>query len=329
MGKLPGGHREEFVESLVAVVLVTDVSQRQPPGPGREACGIGRVDQRIGDHGHHRHRPMGGLQCRVADHHVRHLTQGFVSGDLPVGVPQHGRGAQGTGVVVDQLVLPVKVAGVPRSAAWCGVTARQGPAPFAVQQVDIGEAGVPGVGQGVAGLGPITVGLQEHDVVAAGEKFLNQRPAPEPSPIGGVNDARAEEPPEAEPDPHPHPLFVGGAARGPEGCCLRWWCRARTAAPPPAPPAWPGLRASGLASQPTRGPRPRSPHDESGALRVSRSRSDGERRDETATAQVEPPAFSGVNAREDRRCLESPGRWHGDARELALLCERRLDRGDR
>lgn len=88
--------------------------------------------------------------------------------------------------MLEQLRLAVEIAGVPLGAAGGGVAPFDGPAPFEEQHVDVRDAGVEGVraAEVVSGFEAIAVGLEKHDVVAAPEERVDQRPAVAAASVG-------------------------------------------------------------------------------------------------------------------------------------------------
>ncbi|MGH3673522.1 MAG: hypothetical protein ACRDSH_23320 [Pseudonocardiaceae bacterium] len=93
------------------------------------------------------------------------------------------------GVVIQQMSLAVQVAGVAGSAAAGGVASGDRPAPFEEQHVDVGQAGIPGIGaaQVLTGLGQVAVGLQEHGAVVEAGDAVDKGPAVAASAVGGVD----------------------------------------------------------------------------------------------------------------------------------------------
>src|SRR5690606_16322963 len=98
----------------------------------------------------------------------------------------------------------VQVAGVAGGGAGGGVAARDGPAPFGEQDVEVRQARVepvPAV-EVVSCFDQVAVRLQEHHLVAGGADGVDEGAAMAAPAVGGVGDAGPQEPPEAVADLH-------------------------------------------------------------------------------------------------------------------------------
>lgn len=93
---------------------------------------------------------------------------------------------------------------MPLGAARGCVAARNRPAPFQEQGIEVGEARVEGVqvAQIVPGFETVAIGLEEEDVVPAGQQGVDQWTAVAAASVGRIGDSAAEEAPEAVSDLH-------------------------------------------------------------------------------------------------------------------------------